>query len=141
MRVEVITEVLATPARVWEVLEDVESWPEWTESMAEVRATSREPLGVGSTVRVKQPGFPAAVWTITVWAPGHEFTWENRSPGVRSTAVHQVEATGEGTSTVRLSFEQRGALAPVLGLFTGARARRYVHMELAGLKARSEPTP
>jgi uncharacterized membrane protein len=137
MRVEVVAPVLADPSRVWEVLADLERWPSWTASVRSLTVTSDGPVGIGTTVRIDQPGFPAAVWTITEWSPGRSFAWESRAPGAVSTGVHEVEAS-DGGCHVRLVLEQRGALAPVLALVAGRRTRRYVDMELAGLKAASE---
>ena len=48
-------EVDADPSRVWQVLVDVESWPQWTPSMTTVEMVTPQPLGPGSRVAIKQP--------------------------------------------------------------------------------------
>jgi len=139
MEHEVTVTIDASPEEVWAVLADVERWPEWTASI-----TSVEPLdggsafGAGSRAQVKQPGFPAATWTVTDWAPGKDFTWTARAAGVTTVADHELAAQPDGTTTVTLRLRQSGPLAGLVALLFGSRTRRYVGMEAQGLKARTE---
>ncbi|MGC0415694.1 SRPBCC family protein [Embleya sp. AB8] len=126
----------ATPERVWAILSDVEQWPTWTASMRMVRRLDREPFDVGSRVRIKQPRLPAAQWLVTDLEEGRAFTWISRGGGVTTIAEHRIEP-GEGV-TVRLTLRQEGLLTPVVDLLAGGLTRRYLRMEAAGLKERSE---
>ena len=119
------------------VLSDVESWPEWTASVTSVRRLSSERLRVGSRVRIKQPGLPATVWTVSDLVEGEQFTWTADSPGVRTRASHRVAGRADG-SQATLWIEQGGVLGSVVGLLYGGLTRRYLQMEAAGLKQRSE---
>ncbi|WP_439677768.1 SRPBCC family protein [Embleya sp. MST-111070] len=126
----------ATAERVWEILMDVERWPTWTASMSEVRRLDREPFGVGSRVRVKQPRLPATQWVVTECEPGRSFTWTSRSGGVTTHADHRIRVD-EGV-TVELILRQSGLLTPLIGLIAGKLTRRYLRMEAEGLKERAE---
>ncbi len=137
MRVEVTVGISAPPEVVWAVLSQVESWPEWTASITSVRRSGPDPLQVGSRVRIKQPRFPATVWTVTDLAEGERFTWAATSPGVNTRASHRVVGTAEG-SRATLSIDQAGVLGRLVGRLYGGLTRRYVAMEAAGLKQRSE---
>lgn len=138
MRYEIEVDIDAEPATVWAVLADVERWPDWTSSMTLVRRLEDGPFGVGSTVRVRQPKLPTAVYTVTEHAPGQAFTWAARSPGVTTVAGHHVVSREGGHATVRLTLDQTGVLAPVVGLLAAKLTRRYVTLEAEGLKRRCE---
>jgi uncharacterized membrane protein len=125
--------------RVWEVLTDVERWPEWAETVTSVTRLDEGPLTVGSTARIEQPKLPPTEYVVTELAPGKSFTWVATSPGVRTIARHDVEVLPRGGTRVRLSVEQAGPLGKVIGrLFFKGLTERYLAAEAAGLKARSE---
>lgn len=138
MHIERTIDIDAPASVVWSVMADVEQWHTWTESIQSVVLADPPDLGVGSTAEVRQPGFPAATWSVTEWEPGRSFTWESRAPGVHSVGEHSVEPLGDGASRATLAIHQTGALAWLLGLLAGRRSRRYVDMEAAGLKSRAE---
>ena len=137
MRVGVTVGINAPPEVVWAVLSDVESWPEWTASVTSVRSIRPGPLQVGSRVRIKQPRLPVTVWTVSDLVEGERFTWTATSPGVNTRASHRVIPAAEG-SQATLSIDQAGILGRLVGLLYGRLTRRYVQMEAAGLKQRSE---
>ena len=139
MHIERTIDIEAPASAVWAVMADVEQWHTWTDSIESVELTGPSgPIAVGSTAEVRQPGFPAATWTVTEWQAGRSFTWESHAPGVHSVGEHSVVAVGEHSSRATLAIHQTGALAWLLGLLAGRRSRRYVYMEAAGVKARSE---
>ena len=130
-------EIQAPPERVWAVLCDVECWPEWTASMKSVRRLEAGPLAVGSRARVAQPKLLPAVWQVTEFDPNRSFTWATRSPGVCAAGGHILEAHGSG-SRVTLTLQFSGWLGPLMGRLMRGMSERYVAMEAAGLKQRSE---
>lgn len=138
MRYEVTVDIDAPAERVWEILTDVERWPEWSDSMSSVERLDDRPFGPGSTARIKQPKLPPAVWEVTDFTPGSAFTWIARNPGLTTTAIHELGSAPGGPVTVRLVLDQSGPLAPLIAVLTGRLSRRYVNMEIQGLKRRAE---
>ena len=137
MQVDVTVDISAPPEVVWAVLSDVESWPTWTASITSVRLLGPDPLQVGSRVRSKQPRLPASVWIVSELVEGERFIWTATGPGVHTRASHRVVRTSDG-SRATLSIDQAGVLGRLVGRLFGGLTRRYVAMEAAGLKQRSE---
>lgn len=126
--------IAASPEKVWEALTVVERWPDWTASVSKVERLNSGELRVGSAARVKQPGQPSMVWIVSQLEPGRSFSWTARNPGVTTVGDHRVEATADGGVRVTLRIRQTGLLAPLVGLLTSGRTRRYVQTEADGLK-------
>lgn len=136
--VEQTVHVAAAPGVVWSVLEDVEQWPEWTESIDGIEPLDSQQLAVGSRYRIRQPGFPAMIWTVTELEEGSRFAWRAKSIGVTTDADHILVPAPDGGTTVRLVVREQGPLAWLIRLVLGGRTERYVRMEAAGLKVRAE---
>ena len=136
----VAIEIPAPPDRVWAVLLDVERWPEWTPTVTRIERLDHGPLMVGSRARIRQPKLPAATWGVTELVVGRSFTWVTQSPGVRVTARHGVESTGNGTRAV-LSLQFSGLLGSLVARMTRGLNERYVGIEAKGLRARSLTPP
>jgi hypothetical protein len=123
---------------VWEVLVDVERWPEWTDSVSRVRSLDPGPLAVGSRVEVSQPRIPTGTYTVTALEPGSAFTWEQRQPGSTVAAHHECAPLPDGGTRVGLRVVMGGAVGGVLGRLYRRLTERYLAMEAAGLKAHAE---
>jgi uncharacterized membrane protein len=130
-------DIAAPPAQVWAIMRAIERWHEWTASIRSVERLDGGPIRTGSRARVRQPRLPAAVWEVTDWVEDKGFTWVSRAPGVRVTGDHQVAPHGSGTRAT-LAIHYEGPLAPILVWFTRAVNDRYLALEAAGLKKRSE---
>lgn len=124
----------APAQRVWEVLTDVERWPESTASMTRVQRLDNGPFRIGSSAKIVQPKLPTMTWTVTDLQPGRSFSWSTGSAGVTTVADHSIEPAAGDSVTVTLSVRERGPLAPLVQLFYGGITRRYVTMEAEGLK-------
>jgi uncharacterized protein YndB with AHSA1/START domain len=138
MQVETTVQIDAPAEAVWAALVDVRRWPEWTESMQDVRWLGDDDMHVGARARIKQPGTPPLTWTVTELDPGHAFAWEASSPGAKTIGVHTVSPSGEHASTLTLGLTQSGVLARLVGALTGTRTRKFVQMEANGLKRAAE---
>jgi hypothetical protein len=132
-------EVAAPPGRVWEVLADVERWPEWTDSVTSVERLDPGPLQIGSKTRIRQPRLPVAVWEVTEVVEGSHFVWVAKGPGVTTVGGHYVENDGTGARAIS-RVDQQGPGGWLIGVLTKGLTNRYLAMESAGLKARAEKT-
>ena len=130
-------EIEATPAHVWNVMADVASWPEWTESILSVEEVS-QPFGTGGSALVQARGPATSVFRVTRWEPGRGFDWETRARGATAIAGHWIEPAGAGRSTATLSVTIPGIVAAVLKPLLGRGIQRNLTMEAEGLKRRSE---
>jgi len=135
MRYETSTTTSAEPARLWAVLSDVETWPEWIEVYEEVRRTGSGELMLGDTVHVKQKGLTAGDWTVTELEEGRVFAWESRQPGVRIIGRHLVDSEPTGGSRLTLQLEMSGWASGLVGVLLGRKSRAYVDLECARLTA------
>jgi hypothetical protein len=130
--------LIDTPPRtVWQVMSEVESWPEWTASVTEIVRVDPGPLHVGQRLRIRQPRLPSTVWRLTELVEERSVTWRAGGPGARTTAHHRIEPSGSGTE-VTLRLTQQGPLGLLVGALTGGLTRRYLEMETSGLKRRCE---
>jgi uncharacterized membrane protein len=91
-------DVEAPVEQVWEVLREVELWPEWAPTVTSVRRLDDGPLAVGSRVRVEQPRIPPTEYVVTELEPSRSFTWVATGPGVRTTARHLLKELGTGST-------------------------------------------
>ena len=132
-----VVDIDASAARVWSVMRDIEHWHEWTPSVRSIERLDDGPLAVGSRARIRQPKVLPAIWEVTAIEEGRGFTWITRSPGVTATANHRLESTGRGTH-VALSLHFGGPLGSMAGWLLRGLNNRYLSLEAAGLKRRSE---
>jgi uncharacterized membrane protein len=111
-------DIAAAPERVWQVIVDIESWPQWTKSVTDVKRLDSGPLQVGSRARLKQPALPPLTWKVTELQQGAQFSWVCRLPGVTTTWT--------------------GPLAGLVAALNRTRTHRLLETEANGAKARSE---
>lgn len=130
-------DIHARPARVWEVMRDVERWHEWTASITGIERLDEGPMKVGSGARVRQPKLLPARFEVTVLEEGRGFDWRTRSAGVTAVGRHWIQPIGAGCR-VTLSVAYGGALGWLVARVYADLTRRYLAMEAEGLKRRSE---
>ena len=133
----ITVDISAPLGRVWAIMAEVERWPEWTPSITSIRRRATGPLAVGQRAVVRQPRLPPALWRVTSVEPERSFTWVSSGPGFRVTGIHAVEPLPGGTQAT-LAIEITGLLGPLLARLTGKLTDRYIALEAAGLKRRSE---
>lgn len=138
MRFEKSVEVDASQQRVWEVLSDLEAWPQRIETVDEAELLTPAPIITGSRVRLKQPKLPEGTWEITAWVAPSFFEWTQKTSGVTSVAGHRVEALGTARARLTLTLDMRGLLIPIVGLFYRSLTERYMDLEAEGMKRAAE---
>ena len=138
MRFEQSIDIDASQQRVWDVLSDLERWPERIETVDVVELLTPAPVGEGSRVRLKQPKLPEGTWEVTVWDAPSYFEYRQQSGGVTTIAGHRAEALEDGRSRLILTLDMRGLLVPVLGRFYKDLTNRYMTIEAQGMKRAAE---
>ena len=98
MRFEKSIDIDAPQQRAWDVLSDLEAWPQRIETVDTVELLTPAPIGTGSRVRLKQPKLPEGVWEITTWDAPAYFEWTQKMTGTTTVAGHRVESLGDGRS-------------------------------------------
>jgi uncharacterized protein YndB with AHSA1/START domain len=137
VELQISVEIAAPPDVVWAVMVDAEHWHEWTPSVRSIRRLDEGPLRVGSRALVRQPRFPPARWRVTALEPGRSFTWRSGAAGMWVYAHHSVAPSAVGTRAV-LGLRYEGWIGKLLARLTREITNRYLAMEAAGLKQRSE---
>ncbi len=137
MHFEKSIEIDASQQRVWDVLSDLEAWPQRIETVETVELLTPAPMTKGSRVRLKQPKLPEGTWDITVWDEPAYFEWTQKTSGITSVAGHRVEALGEHRARLTLTLDMRGLLIPLVVFYRGL-TNRYMNLEAAGMKRAAE---
>jgi len=138
MRFEHFIEIDAPQHRVWDVLTDLEAWPQRIETVDFVELLTPPPIATGSKVRLKQPKLPEGTWDITVWEAPSYFEWTQKTSGVTSVAGHRIEALDGDRSRLTLTLDMRGLPVAVIGRFYKGLTNRYMSLEAEGMKRAAE---
>jgi uncharacterized protein YndB with AHSA1/START domain len=128
----------ATPQRVWAALAGVTELPRWAASVTSVTPLDGAQLVVGRRFRIRQRGLPPMVWTVEEVREGESYTWVTRAIGVRTSGYHRMEQQPDGPVVITLGLSQSGPLAGLVARLIGAKIRRFMTLEAAGLKAAAE---
>ena len=138
MRFEQSIDVDAPQQRVWDVLGDLEAWPQRIETVDEVELLTPAPVGEGTRVRLKQPKLGEGIWEVTAWDAPSYFEFRQQTGGITNVAGHRVEALEEGRSRLTLTLEMQGMLVPVFGRIFKGLTNRYMTTEAHGIKRAAE---
>jgi uncharacterized membrane protein len=138
MRFEKSVEIDAPQQRVWEVLSELEAWPQRIETVDVVEVLTPPPISRGSRVRLKQPKLPEGTWDVTTWDAPSYFEWTQKTGGATSVAGHRVEALAEGRARLTLTLDMRGFLIPIIALFYKGLTNRYMTREAEDMKRAAE---
>jgi uncharacterized membrane protein len=138
MRFEKTIEIEASQQRVWDVLSDIEAWPQRLDTVDSVELLTPAPLTQGSRVRLKQPKLGEGTWDVTVWEAPSFFEWVQKMSGATTVASHRVEALGAGRARLTLTIDMRGLLIPIFGRFYRNLTNDYMQREAEAMKRDAE---
>src|ERR671914_2145116 len=96
MRFEKSIEIDAPQQRVWDVLSDLEAWPQRIETVDVVEVLTPPPISRGSRVRLKQHKLPEGTWDVTTWDAPSYFEWTQKTGGAASSPARHVAARRVG---------------------------------------------
>ena len=137
MRVQHALEIEASIERLWELTVAVEDWPTFTPTVSSVTRLDDGPLQVGSRARLKQPGQPARVWTVTELEPQRCFAWSTRLLGSTVTGIHELSAAGSHTKN-SLIVEVTGWTSGLVGTLLRNSIAKAIAKENEGFKTAAE---
>ena len=127
-------QVGAPPEVVWDVMADVDRWPEWNPDVKE--AMLEGALAPGSTFRWKAgPGTITS--TLREVEPPTAIGWSGRTMGISALHVWRLEPRGEGT-LVRTEESWNGLPVRVLRGRMQRTLQQAVDAGLRALKAEAE---
>ena len=134
------TEIDAPAERVWQVVSDFASYPEWNPFI--VRAAGEQRPGARLAVTIVAPGVRAVTFKPTVLdlQPGRLILWKGRLllPGLfDGRHALSVEPLGDGRARFATHEEVTGILLPFLGKVMKASQEGFERMA-AAVKARAE---
>lgn len=127
----------ASPEIIWQILEDVENWPQWTPTVLKVKPLGNVGLKLGAKYEVTQPKLRPAVYEVTEFIPARAFTWAQKMPGAALIGDHRIIPHGSSTE-VELSFRSEGWLGNLIGKFFSKMISEYVATEAKSLKRHCE---
>ena len=108
----------ADAERVWSLVSDLERWDQMLPTMQKVTRVDAGTPGVGQHGHQHLAVSPAR----------RGFIWVASTPGVRTTATHQV-GTVDGQTQLMLGVTWTGPLAGLVRLLMGAKTRRMIGQE------------
>ena len=123
----------APPEAVWAVLCHVESWPDWTPTVAAARALDGSDPAPGRRFALKQPLQRERVWTVTEAGPDHAFRWRTMGRSGFE-AGHRVVPDGQGGSVAHADLIPLGRMRAVWPLLRPV-LHRALSAEAEGLRS------
>ena len=138
MQFEKSIEIDAPQQRVWDMITDIESWPQRMETVESVELLTPAPIAKGSRVRLKQPKLGEATYEVAVWDEPTYFEWTQKMTGATIVAGHRVEALGDGRARLTLTIDMHGLLIPIFGRMYRDLTNRYLTLETEGMKRAAE---
>jgi len=140
---EIVTDILilASPQKVWAILTDFASYPQWNPFIKSITGTVR--VGETIVVRIEPPGASGMTLKpiVQVFNPETEFRWLGHLlfPGLFD-GEHRFELAdnADGSTTFRHCEKFKGILIPFFGKLLDVNTRNGFHEMNHALKERAE---
>jgi len=126
----------ATPADVWRVWSDVNTWPEWNPDMKQSRLDGPLRLGTTGMINTRSGGKHDVV--VTHFEDGRSFELESTAMPMTKMAIRATVAPIDGGTRISQAFEPRGLLAPIVGPMMCGMILKTFSKVLAGLAQKVE---
>jgi uncharacterized protein YndB with AHSA1/START domain len=131
-------DIAAQPQRVWDILIDVDSWPEWYAGASNLRLKSATPgklaLNAELSWTIMDLDF---VSTVKEFEPPYRLSWESRKSTIQGYHTWLLIPTATGTRVVT-DESQFGILAWLQGIFVPTKLSKLHDASLAKVKERAE---
>ena len=122
---------------VWKFLLDESNMPKWIPGLLEEKVTSAGPIGMGTTLQVKNKAWPHQFeFRITEFEPGRKSTMEVTSPHmVRGSIETFALENADGKTKLNLTFDLKlNGVYSLLGPFVVRSNRKAAETEVGNLK-------
>jgi uncharacterized protein YndB with AHSA1/START domain len=126
----------ASPAEVWRVWSDVNTWPEWNPDMKESRLDGPLQLGTTGIINTRSGGKHDVV--VTQFEDGKSFELESTAMPMTKMAIRATVTPIDDGTRVTQAFEARGLLAPIVAPMMGGMILKTFSKVLAGLAEKVE---
>jgi uncharacterized protein YndB with AHSA1/START domain len=133
---EASLDTMASPADVWRVWSDVDSWPEWNPDMKTSRLDGPLRLGTTGTIDTRSGGEHRVV--VTQFEDGKSFELESTAMPMTKMAIRATVTPIGGGTRIAQAFEARGLLAPIVAPMMGGMILKTFSQVLAGLARKVE---
>jgi len=136
-KIEASTTIDRPAEKVWNFMLDVSSLPKWIPGLLEGKVTSEGPIGMGTTLQVKNSAWPKLVeFLITEYEPGRKATMDITFPhAARGSRETFVLENIEGKTKMSLTFDMKlNGLYSLVGPFVAPSQRKIAETEVGNLK-------
>ena len=126
----------ASPAAVWRVWSDVNTWPEWNPDMKESKLDGPLQLGTTGMINTRSGGKHDVI--VTQFEDGKSFELESTAMPMTKMAIRATVTPIDGGTRVTQAFEARGLLAPIVAPVMGGMILKTFSKVLDGLAEKVE---
>ena len=96
----------ADPARLWELLADVDGWVGWNDGIESIELAG--PLAVGAMFRMTPPGEQPVTSTVVELEPPRLLTDLTELDGIAVRVEHRLDPTPDGATTITYAVTVSG---------------------------------
>ena len=136
---EASLETKASPARVWQIWSDVNTWPTWNPDMKESHLDGRLKAGATGSINTRSGGKHDVL--VTQFEAGRTFELESTAMPATKMAIRATVTPTANGSRISQAFEARGLFAPLVGPMMGGAILKTFNSVLEGLKQKAESNP